>query len=800
MTNPTGDGFPQRRLLHGGEALRIEVTPARGGGGDKFEPQTAEQARELLLPQVTEVAQRAHSLPAQLRAPDRVYLEAKLLPNYIAATYFPTELLNQIGAIPVGSRAAVGQYQTATRTTRQGTRRIVFTVPDAGVDSLLNLIQTGGQIGQARSQLQAFQEIRMFDEIGLPATEEVLRLPDNAIEDELESDELTWEAVLHPFTVSSTGAIVPAGATTLDRWFDLIESVGGQIYHDFVSKVSGLTFVPLRAPASAALRLSEFNPLRALHPMPTLSPRPQQIGLRQLVQTQPPATSAPVTDTVRVAVFDGGVDTSGGPSELFAIPTVDLTTAPPLPRDLAHGTGVAGAVLYGLLVPGQTAPQPPLPVESFRILPPPPNVPADLAGYWVLDRIVETVSTGNYQIVNLSLGVDSAVEDGTEPNRWTSELDNLAWETDALFIVAAGNNGLEDHATGLDRIQVPADMANGLAIGSCDTATPTTPWGRAPYSAIGPGRQGNVIQPVGVQFGGDSRTPFEVLRADGTHWQSAGTSYAAPVATHALADLASRLPRVNSSVLRAFTVHFAERHRHYKSRQNELGHGRLPTQYADILDCGPDEVHVLFIDSITRGELVGYQLPAPVSDGRLSLHVTLAYASPVDPTQPTEYTNASLDLTLRPHHLNYKLYPPKDRPEAGKPQTLSLASEEARELLAQGWRFGDHPVTMTLPGYKGKSEHRLRDSGKWETLRHHRLTLPAGSVSEPRIEIGYVARKAGALDSAPTEVPFALLITLRDKNSSGTLYDQIAARYRVLQPVPRIRVRQQINGQRAHWS
>ena len=278
-----------------------------------------------------------------------------------------------------------------------------------------------------------------------------------------------------------------------------------------------------------------------------------------------------------------------------------------------------------------------------------------------------------------------------------------------------------------------------------------------------------------------------------------GHTRAADIAA-TLADLASRLPRVNSSVLRAFTVHFAERHRHYKSRQNELGHGRLPTQYADILDCGPDEVHVLFIDSITRGELVGYQLPAPVSDGRLSLHVTLAYASPVDPTQPTEYTNASLDLTLRPHHLNYKLYPPKDRPEAGKPQTLSLASEEARELLAQGWRFGDHPVTMTLPGYKGKSEHRLRDSGKWETLRHHRLTLPAGSVSEPRIEIGYVARKAGALDSAPTEVPFALLITLRDKNSSGTLYDQIAARYRVLQPVPRIRVRQQINGQRAHWS
>lgn len=799
MTRPTGNGTSQRRLLHGGEALRIDVEQTRGGGGDKFEPRTADQARELLLPQIATAAQRAHALSPQLRAPERIYLEATLLPNYIAATYFPTELFTQIGAVPVGSRAAVGDYQTASRTTREGTRRIVFTVPDSGIDTLASLVESGGQ---TRTELLAFQEIRMFEEIGLPISEEILRAPDAGLPDEAsDSDAVVWEAVLHPSTISPTGAVLPAEQATLTRWFDLIESVDGLIYRDFVSDVGGLTFVPVRAPLSAAARLSEFNPLRALRPMPVIRPRPQLLGTRQLLQTQPPATSAPVTDTVRIAVFDGGVDTSGGPSRLFAIPTKDLTTAPPVSGDVDHGTGVTGAVLYGLLTPGQTAPQPPLPVESFRVLPPPSDVPPDLAGYWVLDRIIETVETGDYHIINLSLGVEVAVEDDTEPNRWTSELDRLAWETDTLFVVAAGNNGHHDQATGLHRVQVPADMANGLAIGSCDTAAPAAPWARAPYSAMGPGRQGNVIQPTGVQFGGLlPDKPFEVLRADGSHWQSAGTSFAAPLTTHALADLASRLPRVNASVLRAFTVHFAERHRHFKSRQNDLGYGRLPLHFADILDCGPDETHVLFVDTVTRGELAGYHLPAPDAvDGTLSLQITLAFASPVDPTQPTEYTNASLDLTLRPHHLMYSLNPPKEMRDKKKAKILNLASDQARDLIEAVWTFGQEPVTKTLEGYKGKSEHRLRGSGKWETLRHHKVTLPAGSVSEPRLEVGYLARKAGALDYAPTEVPFALLVTIRDKSAKGTLYDEIVDRFRVLQPVQRIQAQQRINGQNQHW-
>jgi len=51
--------FPQssarRPLLVNGESLRIEVTAPRSAGGEKYEPQSPEEARQLLLPQIESV-------------------------------------------------------------------------------------------------------------------------------------------------------------------------------------------------------------------------------------------------------------------------------------------------------------------------------------------------------------------------------------------------------------------------------------------------------------------------------------------------------------------------------------------------------------------------------------------------------------------------------------------------------------------------------------------------------------------------------------------------------------------------
>jgi hypothetical protein len=116
MTTPQST-TQTRSLLVNGEGLRVEgIEAPRTTGGPKFEPRTAEAARELLIPQIEVALAAVDDLPAALRAPDRLYLEARLLPNYLAASYFPDALLTQIGATSVGSRADTGLYVTKSKT------------------------------------------------------------------------------------------------------------------------------------------------------------------------------------------------------------------------------------------------------------------------------------------------------------------------------------------------------------------------------------------------------------------------------------------------------------------------------------------------------------------------------------------------------------------------------------------------------------------------------------------------------------------------------------------------------------
>lgn len=91
-----------------------------------------------------------------------------------------------------------------------------------------------------------------------------------------------------------------------------------------------------------------------------------------------------------------------------------------------------------------------------------------------------------------------------------------------------------------------------------------------------------------------------------------------------------------------------------------------------------------------------------------------------------------------------------------------------------GWIPAQEPVTNPLAISTSTKEADLRDSGKWDTLRHHRVSFAVGGVNSARLERCYVARRAGALDGSPTEVPFAMLISVFDPAA--------AARYTVTRP------------------
>ena len=228
----------------------------------------------------------------------------------------------------------------------------------------------------------------------------------------------------------------------------------------------------------------------------------------------------------------------------------------------------------GNLVPGEPLRAPAANIDHYRVVPT-PDPATDPEAYWVLDQIEELVCAHRHPIVNLSLGPAVCVEPDGEPSRWTNTLDRLAYEEGTLFVIAAGNNGLQDHATALDRVQAPADMANGLSVGACTAHAPEADWERTPYSAIGPGRTGSKVQPTGVQFGGTTGNLFQALMPDGTIAEADGTSFAAPLVTHSLIRLCRELgpSRANANALRAISVHLAEVP---LGDGDGLGHGQVP--------------------------------------------------------------------------------------------------------------------------------------------------------------------------------------------------------------------------------
>ncbi|BCJ53079.1 hypothetical protein Asp14428_45540 [Actinoplanes sp. NBRC 14428] len=204
------------------------------------------------------------------------------------------------------------------------------------------------------------------------------------------------------------------------------------------------------------------------------------------------------------------------------------------------------------------------------------------------------------------------------------------------------------------------------------------------------------------------------------------------------------------------------------------------------------------MDEISRGELIGYQVPVPAGTGAVEVRLTLAYASPVEPSQPTEYTQASLDMTFRPHMQMYSFRPP--RGQTGKSIKADVTTQEAQDLINAGWQMSQEPVTQGLGGPGHLPEHQLRDSGKWETVRHVRLPVGEGFHLDPRLEISYIARRAGGLDGSRTIIPFALLISVHSRSGDAMLYDRASTQFNALRPVPRVRGRLRVRGRSsAEW-
>jgi nucleotide-binding universal stress UspA family protein len=769
-----------RPLLTGGEELRHEVERV-AGFGPKFHPWTVEAARASIRPQIVALEAAVRGIPESLRG-DRIVLEATIVPNYIAASYFPERLFDEADLVVLGSRPAVAPYRTEGAPERlRPTKALILGGTSRTLAALDRLAAEDHPNRRERRVQEGFQRLQ---DLRLPRPQEVVRGEG--------ADAELYEAVLHPAWDPVERRVVPASAATYQKWISYVASLGGEVVARYRRAVSGLTFVPVRLPPAQAPRAASFNPLRVLRPMPKLRPIPSLPlrSVRGLPTPLPPADATPLTNQ-RVAVFDGGWD----PACRFTAPFTtlhDLTPVPPDVECVEHGSVVTAAALFGRVEPTERLPRPVYFVDHYRVLPvPPTEVDFDLN--WVLDRIVETVRSSGHRVVNLSLGPDLAVDDG-EPHRWTAELDQLAAELDVLFVVAVGNNGEADPVAGLNRIQVPADMVNGLAVGACTDGADAAGWTRSPFSAVGPGRQGARVKPTGVAFGGDGALRTYVgLGRGGVWYEGHGTSFATPLVTRSVGALLPYVSRTGSCVnfLRAMAVHFADPPGEGTPIE-QVGHGRFQSRLEAELACTTDSVTVMYEDVLRRGETVGLPVPLPTGlvRGRVAMRWTLAVTSPVDPSDMAEYTSAGVELQFRPHARRI----PFTAPDNSKVVVVNVDTNGAKatDLLRQGYRPGENPATRSGKRVR-VSEFARRDEGKWETLIHTRDRMTAASLCQPRLDLSYFARAGGVLrDEGVPDLDFTLLVTIDAPPSFG-LYDRIRNEYPVLSPIdlrirPRVRV------------
>ncbi|MBD1887529.1 S8 family peptidase [Microcoleus sp. FACHB-84] len=271
-----------------------------------------------------------------------------------------------------------------------------------------------------------------------------------------------------------------------------------------------------------------------------------------------------------------------------------------------HGTRVAGAVLYPIAIPRTGQEKAVCWIQNARVLDANCKLPTQLFPPNLLGDIVEFYhSKTKTRIFNHSLS-DSVPCRTRYMSAWAAAIDNLTWENDILFIVAAGNLPLSGGRIGYTRLSVqdhlaanrlcpdylledscrianPAQSFQALTVGSVSLAS----YHALPYSSISEKDKPSAfscsglgiwdtIKPEVVEYGGDlvkdeSIPPNitypkevcpELVRSTlnggpGLAADKVGTSYATPKVSHIAACLAAELPDESCLLYRALIVQSA---------------------------------------------------------------------------------------------------------------------------------------------------------------------------------------------------------------------------------------------------
>ncbi|AIF48142.1 hypothetical protein HY57_13170 [Dyella japonica A8] len=532
-------------------------------------------------------------------------------------------------------------------------------------------------------------------------------------------------------------------ADILVAFRSLVEELGGNVTARGLRFVPGLTFAGVQIAPEKVAELAKFSRIRVIRSMPQLQGDWQLKGTLTKTFNKLKIPEQTAGSNVKAAIFDGGIANAfPGHASEFASSNLQ----PPLPGELAHGLNVTSAFLFGHVEHATIAlPVPFCKVDHHRVLPTSDSPEQALD---VLDRIVTAlrsarVSGSPYRFANVSLGPIATFFDD-DVHEWTSRLDTELADGRTLCTAAVGNNGLLDGE--LARIQPPGDAVNVFSIGAAGSTK--RKWGRAPYSAVGPGRSPGYVKPDAVAFGGSDEEPVPVFNPiAGGVVAVAGTSFASPLALRvaAGADSMSR-SSFDPVTLQALIINACE----YSPRSHtrpEVGWGRIPLNPEEILYTPLDVVRVVYQGVTRPGHPQKAQIPIPTglpSGSFIKLGATFCYRAPVDSAHAINYTRAGLWVRC------YK----------GPKKSLPL--------------FGS--------GMYKTEEQLRRDSMRWDTVLHNKCRVGVDDLEDPYFHINYQVRDESEAvrseDAVP--MPFALVVTIEAPGVTDLL-TRIQTQFPILQ-------------------
>ena len=726
-----------RYLIGQGEKLSEEIARPPRGMGDKAHPYSFFEARRRLAPQWTKTATEIKALPELALPLGQAALEITLHPSYLAKSYYPANLIRELGLWHLGSRAAhiIPNKVVAARAEESGKAQpapVLFLAGSA--DALVEFGQKAESWSPGNDEVE--DDFRRIESVTMPGKSRLKRLTDRFAG----RDAIPLEVVLHNPDPGANSDIVGAFAKfmrSLDIWYDLNRR----------RQVGGLAFLPIIAPREQLEDVLDFAFLRVLREAPRIvpfDPVTRSIGSAFPVTLSGEDAVAP---DLSVAIFDGGLPDGHGLEKWVTLHDAPGVGAPNSAGQ-RHGLAVTSAFLFGPLKHGDPISRPYANVDHWRVLGKHDN---DFEAFDLLDRIEDVLTSRRYDFINISLGPSYAIDDD-DVSPWTARLDQLLATGETVATVACGNNGENDRMGGLHRVQPPSDGVNMLGVGASDGFGKG--WKRADYSACGPGRSPGYVKPDFVTFGGSHAAPFLALSAVSPYKATGtmGTSFAAPVAMRSGAGVRAQFAEpLWAPAVKALLVHHATGD---ETLRTEIGWGLVSHGLGDLVLCDDYEAHIVYQRQMPTTGAVRLYLPIPDGlTGNVEIKATFSFYCEVDPEDAINYTRGGLDIQFRPDTT--RIPPP--------------------------YYSGSKLITPTVPAsdsfFSAKNfyatEHMQRDDAqKWETTLTRAKTKRASSLAQPAFDVSYITREHGHSGRRPANMKFALALTIRNR-SARDLYDRV---------------------------